>query len=478
MTTTFLRGLSIKQKLTMVMLATIIAGVVLIGIFFMSYERIQMNEQLAHEVSTVSKVARAQLKVALIFDDVFTLQETANSLDFDETVDVVCIYDGDLNLKARSFPGSATSSSCMDNPYDVQAGFVDGNHFYIEDIYSEDAKIGTLLIRSNLSYVNSQIQRYSYMMLTALAIVTSVSLGVAVVLQKAVTGPIYSLADTASSIAENRDFTVRATKVSDDEVGMMVDAFNSMLEAIEQRNNELKANKMELESKVEERTSELQAANQELEAFSYSVSHDLRSPLRAIDGFSQALLEDCSEQLDSVGRGYLERVRLASQRMGVLIDSMLRLSRVTRQEISLARADLSAVSDEIVTELRERNAPREIDINIQPNMSAMCDARLIRIVLTNLIDNAWKYTRNQTAPVIEVGFERGVFFVRDNGAGFDMRYADKLFGAFQRLHSKEEFEGTGVGLATVARVIRRHNGDIWADSKVNQGATFYFTLPG
>ncbi len=477
MTRAYLRKLSIKQKLTMMMLLTIVAGVVLIGIFFMMYERVQMHDQLAHEVSTVSKVARAQLKVALIFDDIFTLQETANSLDFDETVDVVCIYNSDLELIARSFPGSASTSSCVDNPYQVQAGFNIDHHYYIEDIYSEDAKVGTLLIRSNFSYVDKQIQSFFYMMLTALVIISSVSLLVALVLQKAVTQPIYSLAETATGIAENSDYTVRASKESDDEVGKMVDAFNSMLETIEQRNNELKGHKEELESKVEERTSELRAANQELEAFSYSVSHDLRSPLRAIDGFSQALLEDCSDQLDSVGRGYLERVRLASQRMGVLIDSMLRLSRVTRQEISLSKTNLSVMCDEIVQELCERNAARDIDIKIQPHMTAVCDARLIRIVFTNLIDNAWKYTRDQAAPVISVGCERGVFFVKDNGAGFDMRYADKLFGAFQRLHSKEEFEGTGVGLATVARVVRRHNGDIWAESKVNEGACFYFTLP-
>lgn len=473
-----LRELSIKQKLTMVMLLTIFAGVVLIGVFFMGYERVQTREQLVHEIAVITKVAYSQVTAALEFDDLNTLQESANSLDFDYTIDVVCIYDAELNLKARSFPGSVKAIPCPDNPHVDTTGFVGANYHHIEDVFSESVRVGTIFIGANMDYVNSQIQRYFYMMLTALGIISVVSLLVAMVLQKAVTDPISELAVTATSIAAERDFSLRANKSSNDEIGQMVDAFNAMLVAIEQRDQELRSHKAELESKVEERTAELKAANQELEAFSYSVSHDLRSPLRAIDGFSQALMEDYAKELDSTALGYLERVRMASQRMGVLIDSMLWLSRVTRQEIVTRNVDFSLMCEEVVRDVRERDPGRDVLVKVQPNMSMLCDSRLMRIVITNLVDNAFKYTQKKVAAEISIGCREGVYFVQDNGAGFDMRYVDKLFGAFQRLHSKDEYEGTGVGLATVARVIHRHGGDIWAESEVDQGATFYFTVSG
>jgi len=471
-----LRTFSIKQKLTLVMLATIFAGVVLIGTFFMGYERVQTREQLVHEITVITKVAYSQVVAALEFDDLETLQESANSLDFDYTIDVVCVYDSDLRLRVRSFPGAAGTVPCPDNPYADAAGFLDGKFHHIEDVFSESARVGTIFISANMEYVNSQIQRYFYMMLTALGIISVVSLLVALLLQKAVTDPIYRLANTATNIATERDFSVRASKNGDDEIGQMVDAFNAMLATIQQRDRELQTHKAELEHKVAERTAELQAANQELEAFSYSVSHDLRSPLRAIDGFSQALLEDYGEHLDRTAQGYLERVRAASQRMGMLIDSMLWLSRVTRQEMVARDIDFTALCEDVIHELREREPRRQVQVQIQPGMSLSCDARLMRIVMTNLLDNAFKYTQQQERPEITVGCRDGMYFVRDNGVGFDMRYADKLFGVFQRLHSKDEFDGTGIGLATVARVIQRHGGDIWAESEVGRGTTFYFTL--
>lgn len=238
----------------------------------------------------------------------------------------------------------------------------------------------------------------------------------------------------------------------------------------------------ELEQRVRERTTQLAEANKELEAFAYSVSHDLRSPLRAIDGFSQALLQDYATHLEGPGRTYLERVRAATQRMGVLIDDLLLLSRVTRQEITREDVDLSAHVQEIFAELMRREPHRTVEIVIAPGSYARGDARLLRVMLDNLLGNAWKYTSKTAAACIQYGYweEAGeqIYFVRDNGAGFDMRYADKLFGAFQRMHKAEDFPGTGVGLATAARIIRRHGGRIWAEAEVDKGATFYFTLPG
>lgn len=224
----------------------------------------------------------------------------------------------------------------------------------------------------------------------------------------------------------------------------------------------------------------LVTANRELEAFSYSVSHDLRAPLRSIDGFSLALLEDYEGQLDAQGQDYLRRVRAASQRMAQLIDAMLDLSRVSRQELRRDRVDLSALAMEVAAELQATQPGRAVEWVVVPGMWAQGDGKLVRVVLENLLGNAWKFTRDTPSPQIEVGEElregQSVYYVRDNGAGFDMAYADKLFGAFQRLHRAEEYEGTGIGLATVQRIVHRHGGWVWAEGAPGSGASFIFTL--
>jgi PAS domain S-box-containing protein len=226
---------------------------------------------------------------------------------------------------------------------------------------------------------------------------------------------------------------------------------------------------------------ELTAANKELEAFSYSVSHDLRAPLRSIDGFSLALLEDYGEKLDSEARDSLQRVRSATQRMGVLIDDLLKLSRVTRTEIRPVRMNLSALGRSIVSELQKAQPERQAEFRIEEGLEAIADPHLMRIALENLFGNAWKFTSKRESACIELGKAHSngtcAFFVRDDGAGFDSVYADRLFGAFQRLHDNKEFPGTGVGLATVQRIIHRHGGQVWAEGAVGKGATFYFTLP-
>jgi PAS domain S-box-containing protein len=225
-----------------------------------------------------------------------------------------------------------------------------------------------------------------------------------------------------------------------------------------------------------------EAANRELESFSYSVAHDLREPLRSIDGFSQALLEDCAEQLDEHGTKYLRYVRESAQRMGELIDDLLSLSRVNRGELRVACVDLSTLASRIAERLKATEPARDVEFVIQAGVMGSGDDRLIRIALENLIGNAWKFTSKRARARIEFGQVRqggrDVNFIRDNGAGFDMAHAQKLFGPFQRLHSTREFQGTGIGLATVERVLRRHGGRIWAEAVVDVGATVYFTLEG
>jgi len=236
----------------------------------------------------------------------------------------------------------------------------------------------------------------------------------------------------------------------------------------------------ELEQRVDERTSQLAAVVKELEAFSYSVSHDLRSPLRSMEGFSTALLEDYGSQLDDIGRDYLVRIKTAAQRMSQLIDDMLKLSRITRSDLHRTDLNLSDLASVVIAEIQSADPQRQVKWIVRPGMMVNGDPNMLRIVLVNLLENAWKFTSRHAAACITVSFVekegRPVYYVRDDGAGFDMNYAAKLFAPFQRMHGASEFHGSGIGLATVQRVIARHGGTVWAESIVEQGTTIYFSL--
>jgi len=296
----------------------------------------------------------------------------------------------------------------------------------------------------------------------------------------AITEPLGELIKSTETIGKG-DLKHRVDIKGRSEIGQLAAAFNQMTERRQRAEKALQKARDELEIRVEERTSELQSANKELEAFSYSVSHDLRTPLRAIDGFSQVLLEDHREKLDKEGRRVLDIIRDNTGRMGELISDLLTFSRLGRKEIRKTKINMENLARAIFEELRSTAPQEKLKMKINTLPSAFGDESLIREVLTNLISNAIKFSRNERSPVIEVGGKlennENIYYVKDNGAGFDMKYSDKLFGVFQRLHSQQQFKGTGVGLAIVRRIIERHGGRVQAEGKVGKGATFYFTLP-
>lgn len=289
----------------------------------------------------------------------------------------------------------------------------------------------------------------------------------------------YRLAKKGGEYRWIYDFTI----VVRDQTGKATHYHGYLLDITDRKKaeKEIQSLNLELEERVVSRTAQLTAANKELEAFAYSLSHDLRAPLRCIDGYSLTILEDYDSKLDSHGRHYLKRMRTASQHMAQLIDDMLRLSRVVRSELQKKSVNISEMASAIAEQIKSMSPERSVEFIIAPELIVNADQNMMRIVLENLLENSWKFTSRHATGRIELNRMdkdgETVYYVRDDGAGFEMEFATKLFSPFQRLHSDEDFEGTGIGLATVNRIISRHGGRVWASSEVEKGATFYFTLP-
>jgi light-regulated signal transduction histidine kinase (bacteriophytochrome) len=297
-----------------------------------------------------------------------------------------------------------------------------------------------------------------------------------------VTDPLTGLAQTAQIVARERDYSVRAKlPPSSDELSFLIQSFNEMLEQIQARDRALEESRNALEQRVEERTAELTLTNRELEAFSYSVAHDLRGPLQHINNIGFLLQHSCEDSLNPNGQLLIQRLLEGSKRMSSLIDDLLNLSRASSHPLNRISIDLSQMAEAIVTRLESEKGRRRVEFKIAKGANVIADEGLLQLVLENLLVNSWKYTSKVPEAEIEFGYteeETGTaYFVRDNGVGFDPQYADRLFHPFQRLHSHSEFPGTGVGLATAYRIISRHNGKIWATGDVDQGATFFFTVP-
>jgi len=496
-----LRDWPIKQKLTAMLV--LISGLVLLltSAAFAGYQYWSLRRTTRDALSIRARIIAANSTASLAFSNDADARELLSALRADPHIVAAVLYDKGGHVFA-AYPadvaGSAVPAAPGPDGYRFERGLLIGFQ-PVEEAGSQ--RLGTLYLASDLGAVYDTFRLSGVIGVLVLAVSLLTAYLLSTVLQRTVSQPILTLAETAKAVSARHDYSVRAPKLSEDELGVLTDAFNQMLGRIEDQNRalrdsqeKLQGHATDLEQRVVERTHELEernealrrnaaellAANAELDAFAYSVSHDLRAPLRSIDGFSQVLLEDYAGTLDEAGRDSLRRVRAASQRMATLIDDLLKLARVTRAEMRTEVVDLSGMAGDIAAELQRTAPERQVEVAIAPGLTARGDSRLLRVALDNLLRNSWKYPANQARPRIEIGSAEGngsrVFMVRDNGAGFDMQYADKLFGVFQRLHSAAEFEGTGVGLATVRRIITRHGGRIWAEGAVDQGATFYFTL--
>ena len=479
------RDLPIKHKLTLLsVLASGSALILACGAFFV-YDGWTFRDALLQRLSTQARIIGANSAASLLFGDPRSATETLAALSAEPTVVSAAVFTRDGKLFASYVrAGEAQTveaalpevSPQQPDSHRFEAGYLDLSR----PIIFKNERVGIVAIRADLAAMRDRRIRYILIAGSVLLISTLGAIGVSLWFQRRISRPILELAATAESVSETKDFSLRAEAHSRDEIGVLVETFNEMLGRIQEQNDELQQARDQLELRVVERTTQLEVANKELESFSYSVSHDLRAPLRSIDGFSQALLEDHGNTLDERGQSDLQRVRAATQRMAQLIDDMLNLSRVSRGEMHRETVDLTSLVRSIAAELKAGEPDRKVELDVAEGVRTEGDARLLRVLLENLLRNAWKFTGKRSTAKIEFGTSHNngtpVYYVRDDGAGFDMAYAGKLFGAFQRLHAMTEFQGTGIGLATVQRIVHRHGGRVWAEGKVDQGATFYFTL--
>lgn len=537
----WLSELPIRTKIALIcvlicMLAVLLASAVIVG-----YDNYKYRTQQARGVSAQAEILVSGMIAPLEFYDPIAAQEYLDPLEANPAITAGAVYTADGVL----FASYSRDLSRLPPPTAAPQGqWYEGNELIVSrPVMQGERGVGSIYLRASVEPLTNRIARYVGTFLLAMIVSLLITLPIAMRLHYAIANPVYARSLIEASLdplvtinpqGEITDVnlaTIKATGLSREKLigtdfsnyftdsqkaresyrqvfeqgfvtdypltlrhidGRLIDVLYNASVYKDERGNVLGVvaaardvtTQKQAELEIHRRTAELQAANEELEAFSYSVSHDLRAPLRSIDGFSMALLEDYAGQLDETGQNYLQRVRAATQRMGHLIDDMLELSRIVRAEMRHETVNLSSMATEVLEELRKNDAGRKVEWHIQPGLEAEADARLLKVVLDNLLGNAWKYTARQPEARIEFGqVENGnvegikEFFVRDNGAGFDMAYADKLFGAFQRLHAASEFPGTGVGLATVQRIIHRHGGRVRGEGKPGQGATFYFSLP-
>ena len=432
----------------------------------------QNEENIASIKSTSLTLLKQAARTALFSEDYNTIQFRIEGIINNPHIQHIFLSDSrNIIVASDQFNQLGTPAPTTvktDNDWEVQL------------ISNITGNLGTLYVQYSFANIAQNNRYILYKGLAIAAIGTLIIAIISLFLGHLLTRRLNILTQAAEDISQGKSYS-RTQLKGKDEIALLGQTFDSMANNIEQKQASLEALNKNLEQRVIERTQDHENTNKELEAFCHSVSHDLRAPLRSINGYSLALIEDCEDTLNNTAKSHLKRIKKNAEYMSTLIESLLNLSRINQQSMCISQFNISAICHDIITQAKEEEPDREIHINITENIEAKADKNLLSILLKNLLLNAWKYTQKVNGIArIEFGYinrkEQRVYFVKDNGAGFDMRYADKLFVTFQRLHSDAEFEGTGVGLSTVQRIVHRHGGEIWAESIPNEGSCFYFTL--
>ncbi|HEY9199128.1 MAG TPA: ATP-binding protein [Gammaproteobacteria bacterium] len=492
---------SIRNKVILVVIATNFAALIVAGVALAMYEVRGYREVLANDLATQGEILGRASAPALEFEDPKSADAYLALLEARPMITAAAIYNAKGKLFASYKRDVSSDQELPLLPHTDGHRIMDAQMEFFSRIVEHGEILGTVFLRAHYP-IYERLAKYLGILGAVMVLSMLVALFVVAWLQARLTRPILAVTDTARQVMSNRDYSLRVGKTTEDEIGYLVDAFNDMLAEIGNRaetneasnrklehevaermraEDDLRKLNLELEERVTSRTEQLANVNKELEAFSYSVSHDLRAPLRAITGFSNLLVEDHGDQLDVEARRKLEVIMGEATRMGTLIDDLLAFSRLGRKAMQYSEVDMAEMVRTTYASLCKQHSgpPPELHLGSLPNATG--DPSLLGQVWVNLLSNAIKFSSNKQNPVIEVNaisdaHER-IYFVRDNGAGFDSRYESKLFEVFQRLHDSSEFPGTGVGLALVRRIVSRHGGRVWAESRLGEGATFYFSLP-
>ena len=492
---------SVRYKVILVVLATNFAALSVAGVALVIYDLRSFKAMWTNDLATQGNILGRASAAALEFDDPRSANAYLALLEERPRVTAAAIYDakGRLFASYRRPDSQAVTFPALPR---VDGFSIERNEIAMFTRIVEDNQIlGTVYLRSDYELVD-RLARYLGILSGVMLLSLLVALLIVVWLQARVTGPILAITDAARRVVSKRDYSLRVERTTEDEIGYLVDAFNDMLAEIGRRTeaneassrklehevaerrraeDELRQLNLELEQRVSDRTAQLESANKELEAFSYSVSHDLRAPLRAVTGFSTMLVEDHGADLNKEAHRKLDVIISEATRMGSLIDDLLAFSRLGRKVMQVTELNMTELARASYAHLQQQHEGAPVSFRLGTLPQGRGDSVLLGQVWTNLLSNALKFSSHREHPIIEVNAisdeKEHIYFVRDNGAGFDPRYQSKLFEVFQRLHDASEFPGTGVGLALVRRIVSRHGGRVWAESKPDAGATFYFTLP-